>query len=182
VFTTVVAGDTATTVAARLALILDQSTFIGTPVNTNPNGFHFASVTPVAGVITITAATGYPTVSLSGASYVTLGVTTPFVTSYGVTEGTSNLFGDMNWRQPYTQAFSAYTNYVATNSYDINVFTAVDARGNKHLFYIFINTGDTNYSNFKTAYLTDILELGAGTPTAALIQPAVASTSTSAVE
>jgi hypothetical protein len=99
-----------------------------------------------------------------------------------VSEGTGNLFGDMNWRQPYTQPFSAYTNYVATNSYDINVFTAVDSRNNKHLFYIFINTGDANYSNFKTIYLTDILELGAGTPTAALIQPAVAATNTASVE
>lgn len=182
VFTTIVTGDTVTTVAARLAAIVVASSSIGSPVNTSPNGFHFASVTPSAGVITITAATGYPTVSLSGASAnVAPAISTAYVTSYGITEGTNNLFGDMSWGRVYTQPFSSYTSYVASNAYDINVFTALDSRNNKHLFYIFVNIGDTNYSNFKTAYLTDILELGAGTPTAALIQPAVASTNQSAV-
>ena len=132
--------------------------------------------------LTITAITGYPLLNISNKENLITGTSdTTGAVSSGISEGTNNTLGDMNYPNKVNgqgQPFSSYTGYISANAYDIYSFTCKDANGNGHLFYLLVNTGDTNYSSFTSTFLT-LLELGSVTPNISLIRQVTAAESPS---
>lgn len=116
----------------------------------------FNVTTSVSGaVLTITAAAGYPILTVPAVTGgVTLGSGTTGVAGVGNTY-------DMQAMNGITTApFSTYAGYVAANAYDLAVFDWQSTSGAQGETVFFVNTGDANYTNFKTQLVTNILKVG----------------------
>lgn len=126
-------------------------------------GFNIASMTISGGVLTITAAAGYPLLTVTAAT----GGTT-------FTSGTPGVAGignnaDMEAMNGITSApFASYPGWVAGTSYDLCVFNWNDYDGNQCQTILFVNINDATYASWKTLVVTDYLDQAAGYAEAAL--------------
>jgi hypothetical protein len=126
-----------------------------------------ATYSILGGALTITAKTGYEIITMTSLiGGVTAGATTAGAYSSGEA-------ADMTALNGRGSSWSSYTGYVSTNNYakyDM-IYSLQDGTLCETVF--FVNSGDANFSNFQTKLLTDALQLGEGSPTAALIQNTV---------
>jgi hypothetical protein len=120
--------------------------------------------TSVSGaVLTITAASGYPVLLASGGYN---GVT--FTSGTTPVVGIGNVNDLTAYNDIVGQPFSNYTDSngtgysaaIAATGYDRVVFNYQTIDGSQYQTILFVNISDTNYSNFKTSLVTDILKVG----------------------